>query len=228
MLAQGKVIPGNSDVLQVSYGDDTGLYVEFYWREVKNEQKSIEEGRPIFESKEYVKIMAAGDKTKTWDRPIQRVQNGLTPSDFDRFPKQWAAFQRQETQVTEGTPVTEWTQITRADAAMLKSLGFHTIELIANMGEHSMNWMGARKYKEMALAWIAKSKDNASAAQWAKEKADLQDQITALKNMINGLKEAGVLPEQEALAPPAPKKRGPKPKVNNEQDISGADPTNSG
>lgn len=226
MFAEGKVV-GSGEVRHVSYGDDSGLYVEFYWREVKNEQKSIAEGRPIFESKEYIKIMAAGDKTKNWDRPVRKVNNGPEPSDILRFPRQWEAFQRQEQQVTEGTPVTEWAQITRSDAAMLKSLGFHTIESIANMGEHSMNWMGARTYKDMAIAHISKAKDGASAAQWAKEKADLQDQITALKNMINGLKEVGALPQQEAEAPPAPKKRGPKPKVNYEQNIPGVDTSGS-
>lgn len=222
MFAEGKIIQSNSDVKQVSYGDDSGLFVEFYWREVKNEAKSLAEGRPIFESKEYIKIMAAGDKTKNWDRPVQKVSNGSAPSDLDRFPRQWAMFQRQEVQVTEGTPVTEWPQITRADAAMLKSMNIHTIEALAAMSDTNIGFMGGRQYRDMAKAWISKAKEGVTSAQWAKEKAEMQDQITALNNTINGLKTAGVLPAQEAAAPPAPKKRGPKPKVKHE-DISTTD-----
>ena len=145
MFAEGKIIQSNSDVKQVSYGDDSGLFVEFYWREVKNEAKSLAEGRPIFESKEYIKIMAAGDKTKNWDRPVQKTSNGTAPSDLDRFPRQWAMFQRQEVQVTEGTPVTEWPQITRADAAMLKSMNIHTIETLAAMSDTNIGFMGGRQ-----------------------------------------------------------------------------------
>jgi len=227
MFANGKVMPGNSDVLQVSYGDDSGLYVEFYWREVQNEQKSLAEGRPIFESKEYIKIMAAGDKTKNWDRPVRKKSNGSEPSDLDRFSRQWAAFQRQDVQVTEGTPVTEWAQITRSDAANLKSRGIHTIEHLAGLSDGNIDFLGGRKYRDMAIAWIAKAKEGVTSVQWAKERSDLQDQITALTNQINGLKSAGALPEQEAPAPPAPKKRGPKPKVKHEQNISGANTSGS-
>lgn len=216
MFAEGKIIQSNSDVKQVSYGDDAGLYVEFYWREVKNEAKSLAEGRPIFESKEYIKILAPGDKTKQWDRPVQKKSNGITPSDPERFSKQWAIFQRQDVQVTEGTPVTEWPQITRADAAMLKSMNIHTIEALAAISDANLGFIGGREYRDKAKAWIEKAKDGASVAQMALANQALQDQITALQNQINGLKSAGV-PLQEAQTSPEPKKRGPKPKVNNEQ-----------
>jgi hypothetical protein len=227
MFAEGKVV-GNGDVKQVTYGDDSGLFVEFYWREVKNEAKSLAEGRPIFESREYIKIIAAGDKTKTWDRPVQKTHNGTTPSDLDRFHRQWAAFQRQDEQVTEGTPLAEWPQITRSDAAMLKSHGIHTVETLAALSDANVtNILGGRSYREMAKSYLAKAKEGAGAAQLAIVNQNLQDQITALTNQIKGLTDAGLSPQpqalpvntQEATAPPAPKKRGPKPKVKDEQNV---------
>lgn len=214
MFATGKVIPSNSDVMQVSYGDDQGLYVEFYWREVQNEAKTIQEGRPVFESKEYIKIISPADKTKMWDRPVLKRSNGVQPSDIDRFPRQWERFQRQEQQVMEGTPVTEWPQITRSDAASLKAMNIHTIEQLAALGDNNLNWLGARAIRDKAKNWLEKAKDGAAAAQWAKEKSELQAQIDALKNQMQGF---GI---QEASAPPA--KRGRKPKVKHEQDISTA------
>lgn len=234
-FATGRVIPGNSDILPVSYGDDSGLYVEFYTREVLNEQKSTLEGRPIYESKEYVKIMGVGDKTKQWDRPVRKTSDGNTPSDLQRFPRQWQAFLNQDKQVLEGTPIIEWPAITRADAMSLKAIGIHTIEMLANLGEHNMTFMGARMYRDKAKAWIEKAKEGAGSLQWAQEKKAMQDQIDALTNQMKGLMSAGVIQKplpaqvfdvqsiQEASAPPV--RRGRPPKVNNEQDIPPTDAT---
>ncbi len=223
MFATGKIIPSNSDVLAVSYGDDTGLYVEFYWREVHNEQRSTAEGRPIYESKEYVRIIAPGDKTKNWDRPVRKRADGSTPSDPERWPRQWQAFQNQEKQVLEGTPLEEWPQITRADAASLKAMNIHTIEQLAALGDNGINWLGGMKYRDMAIAWIKKAKEGAGSAQFAKEKEYLQSQIDALTNQINGLRAAGL---QEASAPP--KKPGRKPKVKDEQNTSSTNTAGNG
>lgn len=211
----GRVLPGNSDVLPVSYGDDSGLYVEFYLRAVLNEAKSAIEGRPIYEDREYVKMIPAGDKTKAADRPVKKVPYAGRPADQLRFPRQWEAFKNQNVKAIEGTPIEEWGAITRSDAMMLKSLNIHTLEMLSELQENHLTWLGARQMRDKAKIAVEKAKDGAAAMQWAKEKSDMQDQMQALQNQINGLRDAGVL--QEASAPPA--KRGPKPKVKNEQNI---------
>jgi len=219
MLAEGKVIQGPSDVLQVSYGDDSGLWVEFYYRAVKNEKRSLEAGYAVFENKEYVKILAAGDKTKNWDRPVRKVRDGQAPSDLERFPRQWAAFQSQQTQNVDGLPLEEWPGLSPADVAMLKSVNIQTVEQLAAMGDHSLTFMGARGYRDKAKAYLEKAKDGAASLKWAKEKQEMQDQIDALKNQMQGFANAGILTPQKASASPEPKKRGPKPKVKDEQNI---------
>lgn len=213
-FSSGKLIPVGNDIYEVSYGDDKGIYVEFYHREVENEKKSLQEGRPIYESREYIKIVPIGDKTKVIDRPVKKVPDAGVPSDLQRWPRQWQAFLNQETQVTEGTPITEWPAITRADAMSLKSMNIHTIEMLANLGDNNLTWLGARAMREKAKAWIEKAKTGVDSLVWAKEKAEMQAQIEALKNQLNGFASVGAIPE--------PKKRGRKPKVKDEQDTSTA------
>lgn len=203
-----KLNPAGQDVAVAQYGDDTGLYVEFYMRPVKNEKRSLEEGRPIFEDREYIKILSPGDKTKQWDRPVRKLPQGNVPSDLDRFSKQWLIFQRQGANVVEGTPITEWAAITRSDAESFKAMSIHTVEQMAQLGDHQLGWTGARAMRDKAQKWLEKSKDGAEALRWAQEKQELQDQINALKNQMNGF---GI---QEASAPPAKRK-----KVKHEQDI---------
>lgn len=224
MLADGKVIPSNSDVLQVSYGDDSGLYVEFYHNAVKNEQKSIEAGYAIYENKEYIRIIAAGNKGTTWERPVRKTPNGPVPADTQRFANQWRAFQEGEKQVIDGLPLEQWPAVTPADVKMLKGLGIHTVEQLASIGEHNLTFMGARQYRDKAKTYIENAKGSALSNQLAEQNAKLQDQIEALKNQMNGFINSGVKMEpvklqstEEAKAPP--KKRGPKPKVKHEQNV---------
>jgi len=97
---------------------------------------------------------------------------------------------------------------------MLKALNIHTVELLAGLSDGNLTFMGARTMRDKAKAYLAKANENADAVKFAEDTANLQAQIDALTNQLQGFRNAGV---QEATAPP--KKRGPKPKVNNEQDI---------
>lgn len=215
-FATGKIIPGNSDVLGVSYGDDSGMYVEFYLHPVLNEKKSAEEGRPIYEDKEYIKMIPIGDKTKAVIRPVKKIPHAGRPADHHRFPRAWDAFQNQEKKAIEGTPIEEWPPITKADAMMLKGINVHTVEILASLQDNHITWLGARAMRDKAKIWIEKAKEAAPAIQWAKDKAEMTAQIEAMQNQLNGFRAAGVI--QEASAPPA--KRGRKPKVRDEQDVS--------
>lgn len=215
-FSTGKILPGNGDVLAVSYGDDSGMYVEFYLHPVLNEAKSLIEGRPIYEDREYIKMIPVGDKTKAVIRPVKKQPYGGRPADHHRFPRAWESFQNQEKKAIEGTPIEEWAVITKSDAMMLKGINVHTVEMLASLQDNHITWLGARQMRDKAKAWVEKAKDNAAASQWAKEKSEMQGQLEAMQNQINGFRAAGV-PIQEASAPPA--KRGPKPKVKHEQDV---------
>lgn len=221
-----RYIPLNEHISLVQQGSDNGLFVEFYWKSVESKKKSIEAGRPIFEDKAYIKIIVPGDKTKSWDRPVQLIEDSGVPPDPVRWPRQWEAFKNQQKQVAEGTPLEEWAMISRSDAASFKAINIHTVEQLAAVGDHSLTVMGMRQWRDKAKAHIEKAKDGAFERKLVEQNEALQAQITALQNQLNGYKESGILAKQEASAPPA--KRGRKPKVKDEQDISTANAASGG
>src|SRR4051812_45528342 len=102
---------------------DEQLFVVFYMGIVKNEQRTVDEGRPIFDDVECVRIIVPGDRNNINDRPASDV-------DKRRFAKQYAMFKqgvKEEDQVS-GTRLTDWPFLTRAQCEELKYLGLRTVE----------------------------------------------------------------------------------------------------
>src|SRR5436190_15798037 len=65
-------------------GDDT-LFVIFYMGIMRNDAKSTDAGRPIFDDVECMRATTPGDRNNIIDRPA-------TAQDKARFAKQYAAF----------------------------------------------------------------------------------------------------------------------------------------
>lgn len=118
-------------------GADSRLAVQFYNRAVKNEDKSAEAGRPIFEDKIYIKIVVPGDNLSEIDRPMYNEDKG-------RFPKHWYDFQNRhgDDEVVTGTPLEEWALLTKGQAEELKGLKFRTVESIANCADVQLQRIG--------------------------------------------------------------------------------------
>jgi len=122
-----------------AHNPDARLAVRFYERAVKNEFMTQKEGRPIFATADYVEINVPGDNTLTLDVPV-------TPEHKNRFPLHWARYQNakgtgQDGQVV-GTPLEQWPQIDRAQAAELKALKFTTVDSIANASDAQLQRIG--------------------------------------------------------------------------------------
>lgn len=165
--------------LHVTHGDDKECYVEFRLEAVHMQADSEKEGRPIYKDFPYIRIMFPGDKTKVVDRPV-------TDNDKIRFPNQWAAFERQGEQVQSGTPITEWSILTKSQALEMKAIGIHTVEHLANVSDQNLTWLGAREYRDKARAWLEAAKGTSAIV------TQLQAQIEALKADLEASKEAKV------------------------------------
>ena len=90
-LAEAQVIKQGNN-LHVQHGTDSGLYVEFYIEAVQDEEKSKEEGRPIFKDVEMISIRILGDKNTHMVRPIDYKGSHTVPSDDVRFAAAYAQF----------------------------------------------------------------------------------------------------------------------------------------
>lgn len=118
-------------------GADSRLAVTFYKRSMKQEDDSIAAGRPIFKEFDFVRICVPGDNLTEIDT---YANNGHKA----RFPRQWAHYQNQvagQEQII-GTPIEEWTIISRSQADELKGIKFHTVESVANASDQQLQRIG--------------------------------------------------------------------------------------
>jgi ElaB/YqjD/DUF883 family membrane-anchored ribosome-binding protein len=153
-------------------GADARLAVQFYKKSVKQEDASIEAGRPIFKEFDFVRIMIPGDNLTEIDTYAQE-------SHKQRFPRQWMHYQNQVAnhQDIVGTPLEQWPQITRSQAEELRGLKFHTVESIADCSDQQLQRIGMvagmspHNFRQKAKAFLNLANDSAEVAQ---REAELQ------------------------------------------------------
>jgi len=227
MLSDPTIKQLSNSNYQVSFGDDRGLYAEFFKDALLDQFQTQQQGRPIYRSVDMLRIMFPGDNTKEVVRIVRMQQEGNQPADPDRFPRQWAAYQAQEAQAQDGTPIEHWPPISKAQALELKGLKIYTVEQLSAVSDANLNWMGARQLRDNAKAWLAEADAGAETIKLRGEIEELKIQLAALTNQNSGFS-AGVKTEQvvqseqaapmlEAsdIKPMTTKMRGRPPKVAN-------------
>lgn len=148
------------------FAGDEKLFVQFRMDILKNEAKTLENGRPIFDDVEWVKIMAPGDRLNIIDRPA-------CEEDRIRFARPYQAFKEKKVEHGGGTPLAEWPVVTRSQAEELKYFGFHTVEHIANATDNAaVNVPAFHQLKARAQAFLDLAKN--STAPLEKLQGDLE------------------------------------------------------
>lgn len=159
---------------------DEKLVAFFYSGVLQNETRTVEEGRPIFDDVECIKIIVPGDKNNVIDRPA-------TKQDRLRFAKQYEGYKAGKTEDTQvgGTPLTEWPFLSRGQVEELKYLGIRTVENIAECRDDITSRVpGMVSLKRNAQVWLGKAKNAAEAAKTTKLIEDQQAQIAALQEAV--------------------------------------------
>lgn len=164
-------------------GDDT-LLVKFYLHPAQDKAKTKAAGRPVFVDKEYISIMAPGNRDSKVARPARRM-------DIDRFPRHYEAFKKNEEVPIEGTPLTQWPAVTKAQVENLKYANIITVEQLAGAADVNLQgMMGVQHLKGLAQAYMAKSGDVKMAQKIETELATRDTKIAEQDATIN---EQGVM-----------------------------------
>lgn len=190
------------------YDDTNHLGVEFYLEPVKNEKKSAEAGRPIFEDKEYVKIHIAGDRNRVHVAPANeafardRATNGWITY-AQAFHRHYDAFKSGEQVRGEGTPLNQVDFMTPAKVKEFAALHVHTVEQLASLEGAALQKLGmyGRGFKEKAQAYIdaAASSNGPLMA----ENAALKERLDQLEKLLGSKVPSPVpAPEPEPVASP--------------------------
>lgn len=152
------------------HGDQT-LLVRFFTKAKRNLARSEEEDRPIFEDVTYIEIMQPGNKDSIIRRPA-------TDMDIDRFPDHHRRFEARESEEhVDGTLLSEWPAISRAQVEELKFLNVRTVEQLAAIADsNAQNIMGIQVLKSKAVKFLETAKDS----QMAQKFAELEAKYDAL------------------------------------------------
>ena len=154
---------------------DERLYVKFFYHPRKNELLSTQEGRPIYEDREYIEITVPGNRDMVVCRPISDIER-------ERFPRHYAAFRNKAAQPNDGTPLNIWPALTKAQVEEMKFFNVHTVEQLAGMSdEQSQKFMGIQNLRTRARAFLEESGKSAAAEKLSSELAKRDEEISALK-----------------------------------------------
>jgi len=169
---------------------DKSVYVKFYIRPKENEAKSAEEGRPIYEDKEYVEIRTPGNTTNIVQRPV-------TDMDKKRFAAAYREFKAGDTEQVIGTPLVEAPWITRSQVEELSYLRIRTVEQLANVGDDVCTRIpGLFKLKQRAQQMEVNAEKQAPFIKLQKEREDMQAQIDSLKETVEA--QAAIIKQWQA------------------------------
>jgi hypothetical protein len=165
---------------------DEQLLVRFYIHPLQNETRSKEEGRPIFEDREYIEIIQPGNKDSIIRRPASHL-------DYERFPQHYAKYKaRTEGEETiEGTLLEHWPGVTRSQVEELRYLNIRTVEQLANVADSNTGgFMGMNLLKRRAQEYLDASSTQAHAEEMQALKdqnRQLAEQLAAMQAKIDAL-----------------------------------------
>lgn len=180
-LALAQIL-GNGNNLQVSYGNDKGLLVEFVDDAIEQPFETEKAGRAIYKTCPFISIIFPGDKSKKTYRPA-------TDKDKTRFPQQWAAFEKGEKAIENGTPVAQWNYLSKSQALELKHMGFWTVELLANASDTAISSLiGGNAIRAQAQTFIAATKDDSKFTAMTAENEKLKITVDMQNSVIETLK----------------------------------------
>lgn len=159
---------------------DAKVYVSFDLHPVLDQTASDEAGRPVHKEVEYVRIAVPGDKSLEVHRP-------LSAADRQRFARQYEAWRKSGQNAVVGTPVTEVSWISRAQAADLKHFSVHTVEQLAELADSTQGLGPIQKLKARAKLYLEQAKGAAPALQLQTQLEERDARIAALERTVADL-----------------------------------------
>jgi len=161
---------------------DRKLFVQFYKEAVKNQIKSVEAGRPIFDEVDHVRIITPGSR----DTFVTKVGPGSGYP--ERFPRQWERYQAGLNQQDSGTPLTQMPWLTVGQIAELNAVGCNTVEQLVGMSDAlSQKFMGHHQLKQKAQRFLDAAKEQAPTLKLQAELEKRDEQIAELQATVNKL-----------------------------------------
>ena len=131
-----------------------GANIRFFFAYNENEEKSLREGRPVFDEIPSISIQFPGG-----DETVRKIE----PQDIQEYPEEYKRFQAGGEPITSGMPLQEWPSMTGTAMRELQYLGFRTVEQLAETHDEIKRKLGPlSKFVKLAQEWVAASQTDQS------------------------------------------------------------------
>jgi hypothetical protein len=185
---------------------DAKIVVIFKNMAAKNEGKSTEAGRPIYDDIEVCELHYPGSKN-FGVYPSTAFSHWVDGPDGDRikltyaerFKRQYQQFKAQAQQTTTGTPLAYATFLTEGKRAELRALNVYTIEALAAVDGQELKNLGAggREWKNKAIEYLENAKVHAVDTRLMAELEALRSKNALMEEDLQRLKESRREPDEE-------------------------------
>jgi hypothetical protein len=170
--------------------DTRHLHIEFKHEPVRNEARTRQEGRPIFEDREMVVVKFVGDRRKelvapAGERFVRDRASGRWLTYAEAFPRHYQAFRDGQCALVEGTPLREAGFLKPAQVKEFEALNLHTVEQLAAVEGAALQRLGlyGRDRKNQAMQYLESASEQAPDYRLRQENAGLRLRLEALERM---------------------------------------------
>ena len=144
----------------------SGANVKFFYSYNENREKSLKEGRPIFDEIPSISIQWPGQ-----DETVRRIE----PQDIHDYPELYARFKAGSEPVTEGTPLAEWPMMSGSAMRELQYMGFKTVEQLSVATDDVKRKLGPlSKFTKLAKEWLDAANSDQNAVVKLKQQLELE------------------------------------------------------
>lgn len=144
----------------------SGANVKFFYSYNENREKSLKEGRPIFDEIPSISIQWPGQ-----DETVRRIE----PQDIHDYPELYARFKAGSEPVTEGTPLAEWPMMSGSAMRELQYMGFKTVEQLSVATDDVKRKLGPlSKFVKLAKEWLDAANSDQNAVVKLKQQLELE------------------------------------------------------
>ena len=176
------------EIAQRGYGvatsgpTDDRLIVGFYRKSVLNQAKSREQGKRIYEDKDWVKIQHPGETLHILDRAV-------IESDKFRWPRQWAQYEGGKEQVPDGVPLSVLYPANPSITDTLIGYNIHTVEQLSNLSGNAIQTvgMGCQEWVNYAKKYLEQANKGVDFHRFEKAISEKDQQISTLGRQVREL-----------------------------------------
>lgn len=164
------------------FEDDKKLLVKFEIRAVKNEYKSKQEARPVFDDTEYIHIIVPGSR----DVNIFPLDDSYKARFRERYEK-WKS--QGDVELSSGTILAEVPWLSKSQIAELNYSNIRTIEQLAGMSDVlAQKFMGNNELRMRAKRYLEAAAGAAPMLKMEQELKERDSKIEVLTQSLEAMK----------------------------------------